>query len=254
MAAISCRSPSTASIGRPPSRAVASSSSTLARMARSLVCASTPARCAAPCSPTHGARSRAARAPGRGATRTSSSWPWSSSRMASRTVWRSAGSRHRTCSRNAHIVVVHGVTALEPGTGAQYAERLRPAAIRRHHAAARRARAAGRRRRGARRRAPSSADTSARAAASSSSVSVVRTRRRLRLQELQEAEVLADVVDDEAQQEAVVERQQLVVLGQLVARRRTSVSSGTAVDLAPVVEAALVASASGWCSGSTSSP
>ena len=60
------------------------------------------------------------------------------------------------------------------------------------------------------------AATSARAAASSSSVSVVRVARRARLQQLQEAEVLVDVVDHEAQQEAVVERQQLVVLGQLV--------------------------------------
>ena len=52
------------------------------------------------------------------------------------------------------------------------------------------------------------------------SASVVRAVARARLEELQEAEVLAHVVDHEAEEEAVVERQQLVVLGQLVRRRR----------------------------------
>ena len=114
-----------------------------------------------------------------------------------------------------HIVVVHGVAALEPGMRAQHAERLRPAAVRRHHAAAPEL-------------APQVGNGAEHGAwhverrhiGAGRGELVERQRRadlrRLRLQELQEAEVLADVVDDEAQQEAVVERQQLVVLGQLV--------------------------------------
>ena len=63
--------------------------------------------------------------------------------------------------------------------------------------------------------------------------------RRLALQHAQEAEVVGDVVDDEAQQEAIVERLQLVVLRQLVAGAEEGDERHLG-HLAPVVEAALV--------------
>ena len=118
------------------------------------------------------------------------------------------------------VGVADRVAALQPGVRAQHADRLRPAAVGRHDVAAGELapeigdgaqHVARHRHRG---------DLGARGRRGRRATSVVRAGGRLRLQQLQEAEVLADVVDHEAEQEAVVQGEQLVVLGQLVGRRR----------------------------------